>query len=444
MDRPETRYVAVGDADVAYQIVGDGPIDLLYFYGLGSHVEIQWEYPKMAHVMEEMASLGRLIRFDRRGTGASDGVFRNAIPTWEDWTDDIGMVLDAAGSERAAIMAVGDAGPFALLYTAMHPDRVRSLVLCDTGARALAADDYPIGIPQAELDAIIQMIEALWGRAEFVDAVGPNSARDPELRSWLARMQRCASTPRSAAAQYRYIFESDARPALPLIRVPTLVIHHADNVIASIDHARYLVEHIERARLFVLEGSDGVLGPADFDSWFPEVAEFVTGVRPELPVERVLTTVLFTDIVASTERAATLGDAQWHAVLDSHDRVVREQLHRFGGREVNTTGDGFVASFDGPARAIRFAHAAQQATRILDIDLRVGLHTGECEVRGSDLGGLAVHIAARVGSLATPGEVWVSGTVKDLMVGSDIKFNERGEHELKGVPGSWKLFAVAG
>jgi class 3 adenylate cyclase len=441
---PETRYVAVGDADVAYQVSGHGPLDLVYIYGLGSHIELHWDNARFADTLTRLMSLGRLIRFDRRGTGASDGVPRDAIPTWEDWTDDLLAVLDAAGSGRAAIVAVGDAAPIAILFAAMKPERVGALVLADTSGRYRAAEDYPIGASEDVVDAMVEMLGDGWGTPDLIRAIAPSMADDPELVRWFARFLRAASTPRTAAAQYRYIFASlDVRPALALVQVPTLVLHHRRNPIVPIDHGRYLADHILGGRLVELPGQDAALTPGDVDVWFSEIVEFLTGERPVIEVKRVLTTVLFTDIVGSTERVATLGDQRWTELLDAHDRVVRDHLRRFGGREIKTTGDGFVASFDGPARAIRCSESIVMAARELGVELRAGLHTGECEIRGEDLGGLAVHIAARIGALAGPGEVVVSSTVKDLVVGSGLQFKDRGEHDLKGVPGTWRLYALA-
>ncbi len=373
MNGPETRYVSVGDADVAYQVLGEGPLDLLYFYGMGSHIEFAWESRAYADFYMRLASFSRLIMFDRRGTGSSDGISRSAIPTWEEWTEDIVAVLDAAGSRRAAILAATDSGPIAILLAAMHPELVSALVL----------------------------------------------------------------------AQFNYILRNDVRQALPLIQAPTLVLHGKESALVPIAHGRYLAEHIDGATFVELPGGDSTTTP-ELYVIADEVAEFLTGERPVVEVERILTTVVFTDIVGSTARAASLGDKRWRSLLDAHDRTVRDELRRFRGRVINTTGDGFVASFDGPARAIRCSQAISQAAGKLGIELRIGLHTGECEVRGDDLGGLAVHIAARVGALAGPGEIVVSGTLKDLVVGSGIEFVDRGDHELKGVPGSWKLFAVVG
>src|SRR5579863_2430135 len=444
MSRPETRYVAVGDADVAYQVLGDGPSDLLLFIGLGSNIEIAWDDPDIADFFRRLASLRRLIFLDRRGTGASDGVPRNAIPTWEEWTEDIESVLNAVGSERTSILAAVDGGPITILYAAAHPERVDSLVLLNTSARYLVADDYPIGFTPEALDFVIEFLRTNWGTPEFLSAAGLAGAADPVRRDALARLFRASVTPRTAAAQYDYLLRNlDVRSVLPLIQAPTLVMS-ADNPSFMPDtHGRYVAEHIGRSQFVALPGQD-MLIYSQRDLIFNEVAEFLTGTRPVTDIDRVLVTVLFTDIVGSTERAASMGDQRWRSLLDRHDQIVREQLRIFRGREVNTTGDGFVASFDGPARAIRCGQAIIDATRALGLELRMGLHTGECEVRGNDLGGLAVHIAARVGSLASPSEVLVSGTVKDLVVGSGIEFNDRGEHLLRGVPGSWKLYAVSG
>jgi class 3 adenylate cyclase len=441
MDTPETRYVPVGDADVAYQVVGDGPIDLLYCFGLGSHIEVAWEVPRNIEFLTSLAAFSRLIFFDRRGTGASDGVSFKAMPTWEEWTEDMVAVLDAAGSKRTAILATLEAGPIAILYAAMHPEAVGALILLNTSARYLEADDYSIGVPSEAVDAFVEFMATAWGTLELARLIVPSLADDPEYMRLVAKIERSSATPRAAAAQYDYMLRSfDVRQALSLIQAPTLVLHARENAFVPIAHGRYLADHIDGATFIELPGGDTGTNPAVAG----EVAEFLTGDRPVVEVERILTTVLFTDIVGSTALAASVGDQRWHSMLDAHDKMVREQLKRFRGKEINTTGDGFVASFDGPARAIRCAYAITETAGKLGMRLRAGLHTGECEVRGDDLGGLAVHIAARVGAMAAPGEVLVSGTVKDLVVGSGIEFSDRGEQELKGVPGSWKLFAVVG
>ena len=440
MEAPETRYVAVGDADVAYQVVGEAPLDLLYCYGLGSHIENTWEVPGNAEFLNGMAAFSRLIFFDRRGTGASDAVALNAMPTWEEWTEDIEAVLKAAGSKRTAILATLEAGPIAVLFAASHPEVVSALILVNTTARYLEADDYPIGASPEFVDMFVETFAKGYGTPELTRLFNPGRADDTEYVRLVSKMIRSSATPRMAAAQYDYILRSlDVRHALPLIQAPTLVLQVTESPFLPVEQGRYLADHIEGATFIEIPGANLTMAE---NPVLDEIAEFLTGERPEVEVERILTTVLFTDIVGSTARVASLGDERWHSLLDAHDRAVREQLRRFRGREINTTGDGFVISFDGPARAIRCAKAAIESTGKLGVQLRVGLHTGECEVRGDDLGGLAVHIAARVGALAAPGEVLVSGTVKDLVVGSGIEFADRGEHELKGVPGSWKLFAV--
>ncbi|MBV8296344.1 MAG: adenylate/guanylate cyclase domain-containing protein [Acidimicrobiia bacterium] len=442
---PETRYVAVGDADVAYQVIGDGPPDLLYCYGLGSHIEWWWEIPASAEIFVRLSSFSRLIVFDRRGTGASDGVPRNAIPTWEQWAEDMGAVLDAAGSTKAAIMATLDAGPMAILFAAMHPERVSALVLLNTAARYQIADDYPVGATPEAIDTIVELIVSTWASPDFLRTLSPDGANDPEYVRLTGKMVRSSATPRSVAAQYDYILRRvDVRQALPLLQVPTLVLHVRDSFFVPLAHGQYLADHIDGAKFIELPGRATSPDGEHTDMMIDEIAEFLTGTRPEVEIERVLTTVLFTDIVGSTSRAASLGDQRWHTLLDAHDRTVREQLRRFRGKEINTTGDGFVASFDGPARAIRCGRAIGEATTKLGVDLRVGLHTGECEVRGDDLGGLAVHIAARIAALAGPGEVLVSETVKGLIVGSGLSLSERGTYMLKGVPDEWRLFAVEG
>ena len=438
MERPQTRYVDVGGAEVAYQIVGQGPPDLVWVSGFG-HVDLRWEDAGAVASLERLASFSRLILFHRRGAGASDAIPDSAMPTWEEWADDLRAVLDAAGSERTVVFAENDGGPVGLLFTAMQPERVSALILANTTARHLRADDYPIGITPEAVDDLVEMIRAGWGTPDLAAMVYPSRANDSEFRQALAWGMRAIATPRSAAAQIRYMIESlDAREALPLIQVPTLVLHTKDNVLFSIEEIRYLADHMGGAKLVELSGGD--LWVAYSAPAIEEIAEFLTGERPPVEVDRILTTLLFTDIVASTEQAAAMGDQAWRSLLDAHDRTVRDHLRRFRGKEINTTGDGFLASFDGPARAIRCALGLSEATRALGIDLHLGMHTGECEVRGDDLGGLAVHIAARISSLAAPGEVLVSGTVKDLVAGSRIDFVDRGRHQLKGVPASWRVY----
>lgn len=439
---PETRYVAVGDGEVAYQVVGDGPVDLLYFYGIGAHIELFWDSPLAPPFLRRLGSFARLILFNRRGSGASDGVSPRSIPTWEDWTEDV-TVLDAAGSTQAVLLAVGDAGPIAILFAATHPERVRALVLQTTTARYLQADGYDIGASEQSARLVVDTIRSLWGKPELQAMANPSLADNEEFLRFGARWLRASATPANAAAQFDYILRSlDVREALPLIQAPTLVLHTERNALFPVAHGRYLADHIRGAKFVALPGGDTAITPSTYVV-ADEVAEFVTGERVTVDADRILTTILITDVVGSTERVAALGDVQWRQLLDRHDRAVREELRRSRGRVVNTTGDGFLVSFDGPARAIRCAQTIISATAAVGLDIRVGLHTGECEVRGDDLGGLAVHGAARVGALALPGEVLVTSTVKDLVVGSGIDFEHRGLHQLKGVPGEWQLFAAS-
>lgn len=439
---PETRYARIGNANVAYQIMGEGSPDLLHCFGLGSHVDLSWDLPGVPEMWRRMASFCRPIAFDRRGTGASDAVPNQAMPTWEEWSEDIGAVLDAVGSTQVVLDAELDAGPFAILYAATHPERVKGLILSNTTARFRRADDYPFGLTSEAIDAFVQFILTSWGTPELAVLSNPSLSIDDERNRIVARTMRASATPLAAAAQYEHILRNlDVRQVLTSIQAPTLILHTIDNRYLPIEHGRYLADHIDGATLVELTGTDVNAANTDFRA-VDEVAEFLTGQRLQVAIDRILATLLFTDICRSTQHAATIGHARWRALLDAHDHVVRDQIHRFRGREIKTTGDGFLVSFDGPARAIRCARAIAAATQSIGVDIRAGVHTGECDVRGDDLGGLAVHIAARVGAIAGPQEVLVSGTVKDLVVGSDLEFEDRGKHELKGVPGSWKIFAV--
>jgi class 3 adenylate cyclase/pimeloyl-ACP methyl ester carboxylesterase len=438
MDRPQTRYVEVGGAEVAYQVVGHGPPDVVYLQGF-SHIDLRWDSPAWAAFLERLASFSRLILLDRRGTGLSDAVPDHAMPTWEEWADDVRVVLDSARSERTVVLAEADGGPTGLLFTAMHPERVSGLILANTSARRLRADDYPVGMTQGAADDLVDTLRTAWGTPDLLPRIFPSRANDPEFAQWLAKATRALATPRSAAAQIRYIFESmDARDALPLIQVPTLVLHTKDNVVYTIPEGRYLADHIDGAKFVELPGGDLFVFPSP--TAIDEIAEFLTGKRPPVEVDRILTTVLFTDIVGSTERAASLGDQRWSELLSAHHEVVRSELHHLRGQEIDTAGDGFLATFDGPARAIRCAFAIRERVAALGLQIRAGLHTGEVEISDEGPRGLAVHIGARIGAAAGTGEVLVSSTVKDLVAGSGINFLDRGEHQLKGVPGSWRLY----
>ena len=448
MRPPETRYVTVGDADVAYQVVGDGPIDLLFHHGM-CHVDLQWDLAPEAAFLRALASFSRLILFDRRGTGASDRGSSPFLPTWEEWSEDLGAVLDAVGSERTAIFGEVDGAATAILYTATHPDRVSALILGNPSARHTIADDYPIGLPPEVADVWAAAFEAGWGTEELLRPSFP-SLGDEDIQS-LCKLTRAAATPRAAARQWRHTMaDMDVREALSTIHVPTLVFQSdwpppaLAGQAVGLDHARYVAERISGARLIRVRIPDYVYFGGNFEPVIDEVAEFLTGVRPAPAVQRVLTTMLFTDIVESTNAAAAAGDRQWLTTLNAHDAFVREQLRAFRGQEISTTGDGFLAAFDGPGRAIQCARAITSGVGQLGVQVRAGLHTGECELRGTDLAGLAVHIAARVGALARGGEVLVSSTVKDLVAGSGFEFAHRGSQELKGVPGLWNLFEVVG
>jgi class 3 adenylate cyclase len=443
MERPETRYVTVGDSEVAYQVVGDGPTDVLWIYPLGSHVDLFWQIPPYAQSVEQLSAFCRVIILDRRGLGASGPAPGGGVPNWEVFAEDIGAVLDASQATQTAIVSNRETGPIAMLYAGMHPERVSALVLLNTTARYLVDDDYPIGASTAAADAFVELMRTAWGTKEFPSVGIPSLTDDHEALRVAAMVQRASATPKEAAALLDYFFRHvDVRQMLSSIRVPTLVLHVQNNPILPIAHGRYLAEHIPGARFIELAGAD--MGGGIPASAIADIAEFLTGERPASTVDRVLATILLTDIVGSTERAASLGDRRWRGVLDAHDRAVLEQVRRFGGREIKNIGDGFLISFDGPARGIRCAMAISEAVTALGIEVRSGLHTGECELRGDDLGGLAVHIAARVNALAAPSEVLVTSTVKDLVVGSGIQFKGRGEHTLRGVPETWRLFSVVG
>jgi len=434
--------VQVRGADVAFRVMGDGPINLLYFYGLGSHVDmfVDDEVPWIAG----LRSFSRLIFFDRRGTGLSDPVGLAAMPMWEEWADDVRAVLDAAGADQAAIFASADAGPIALLFAAVSPERVTALVLANTSARFLAADDYEIGVDRGRLHGLIDLVRSTWGTPALVEATSPVATGDAAVTARVAARMRSSATPSGAAAQLQYLLEQlDVRDVLPLIVAPTLVLHNTRNPVVPPSHGQYLASNICGAKYIPLDASGVGLMDAH-SAALKEIAQFLTGASPPIDLSRVLATVLFTDIVGSTARAAAVGDTQWRAELDVHDGIVRRLLRQYGGREIRMAGDGVVAEFDGPARAIRCASAIILSLSQLGIEIRAGVHTGECERRGDDLSGLAVHIAARVGAAAAAGEVLVSRTVADLVAGSSISFADRGEHALKGVPGTWRLLAVTG
>jgi len=437
---PKTQYAKSGDVHVAYQVTGAGPLDLVFVPGFVSHLEYQWEHPWSAHFFERLGSFSRLIRFDKRGTGLSDRV--GGIPTLEERMDDVRAVMDAVGSERAALFGASEGGPMSVLFAATYPERTSALVLYGSYARRSWAPDHACGHTEQEWQAMIDAIEMGWGEARSPDLRAPSAADNQGYRQWWATYQRLAASPGAAVAVMQMNKEIDVRAILPAVRVPTLVLHRAQDRMISVEQARYLVEHIPGARLVELAGADHAPWVEDTGTLLDEVEEFLTGARRAPESDRILATVLFTDIVGSTERAAALGDRQWRDVLGTYYAVARRELARFRGREVDTAGDGIFATFDGPARGIRCAASIANNVKTLGLEIRAGLHTGECEVIGEKVGGIAVHIGARVVAEARAGEILVSGTVKDLVAGSGLSFEERGVHTLKGLPGTWPLYAV--
>ena len=444
-EAPETRYARSGEYSIAYQVVGEGELDLVYVPGLASHLEVFWEEPAYSRFLHRLASFSRLILMDRLGTGLSDRLPPSQASIYEQRMDDIRAVMDAVGSERAALLGWSEGAPLCATFAATYPQRTTALVMYGGMARFVRSEDYPWGIPEDEMDAFIEVIPTTWGQdEELLRLWAPSVADSPGPRRWWTRYGRLAASPGAATALFQMVRELDVRDILPAIRVPTLVVHRTGDTLMRVEHGRYMAERIPGAKLVELPGEDHLWWFGDQDAIVDEVEEFLTGARSAPEANRVLATVMFTDIVSSTERAAELGDTRWRELLQSHEAIVRRQLTRHRGREVKTTGDGFLATFDGPARAIGCARAIAEGVRPLGIEVRAGLHTGECEVMNGDIGGIAVHTGARVSAEAGPGEVLVSSTVKDLVAGSGIEFEERGARELKGVPGEWRLYAVSG
>lgn len=439
----QTRFARSGDGHVAYQVLGDGPTDLVLVAGWFTHVEAIWENREAAQLLDLLASFTRLILFDKRGIGLSDPVPLGALPTLEEWMDDVRAVLDAVGSTSTVLFGSTDAGVLALLFAATHPDRTRGLVLHNAFARLTRDVDYPLGMPAAIAERIVRGVEEAWTTDDStaLEVAFPASAGERVDREWVRHYLRLAASPATAVAMQRLMLEADVRSVLPTIRVPTLVLHRRGAQLYRVGHGRYLAEHIPGARYVELEGVDQSYY-RHADDLLDEVHEFVTGVRAGPPTDRVLATVLFTDIVDSTRRAGEIGDQRWRLLLDQYDGVVRRQLERFRGREVKSTGDGTLATFDGPGRAIQCALAIGQAVEALDLRIRAGLHAGEIEMRDTDVTGIAVVVGQRVSALASGGEVLVSRTVRDLVAGSGIQFVDRGDHQLKGIDGTWQLFGV--
>jgi class 3 adenylate cyclase/pimeloyl-ACP methyl ester carboxylesterase len=442
---PQTRYARNGGFHIAYQTVGDGPLDLVVADHWFSNVDAQWEFPPLANLLTKLAAFSRVITFDRRGMGLSDPVSIESLPTIEEWIDDLRAVLDVVGSERPALLAGIGATFMALVFAATYPERTSALALVDPTARLAEAEDYPPGLPLAGLPEVIERLRANWGvGGGSMYVMAPNLLADRQLAQQFTRYERQSASPGAARAMVAMMWESDVRHVLPAIRVPTLILHHANGPRIPPAQGRYLAERIKGARYIEIPGADNYTWAGDTTALVAELQEFLTGARPVVEPDRVLATVLFTDMVDSTKRAAALGDAGWRELLGLHHRDVRDALKQFRGREVDTAGDGFLATFDGPARAVRCAFAIRDVLATRGIEVRAGLQTGEIELTGDGIAGIAVHIAARICGLAGSGEVLASSTVKDLVAGSGITFEPRGMHRLKGVPDPWRVFAAIG
>jgi class 3 adenylate cyclase len=438
MDVPETRFAKNGPTYIPYQVVGDSDLDILVFLDAGMALDVMWGERAVERFVGRLASFGRVIIVQSRGW-ATLGADR----TLETNVADALAVLDVVGSDEAAIFAPADGGLSGIFMAATYPARTRALVLCNAYARLFAADGYSFGFPPELEDQLVARVEDGWGTGASVNVLAPSRSADDAFRRWCAKSQRVRAAPNEAGVAFRMWIQRDVRDVLPAIRVPTLVLHRSANPYVRVEHGRYLAEHIGGARYVELPGHDHMFIAGDIDDIVDEVEQFLTGTRRALDTDRVLATMLFTDIVSSTEKLAAAGDRRWMSSLDRHDAIMASELTRYGGQRVKTTGDGILATFDGPARAIRCATAIRDELRNCGLEIRAGLHTGEVQVMEGDLGGIAVHIAARVAALAEGGEVLVSSTVKDLVAGSGMDFADRGTHVLKGVPDEWRLFAVA-
>jgi len=441
--RSETKYAKSGDIYIAYQVSGTGPIDVIWAPGTFSHLDLDWENPSKESFIEQFSSFCRLIRFDKRGTGLSDRPMQMA--TLEERTDDIRAVMDAEHIERATILGVSEGGSMACLFAATHPDRTRSLIAWGCQARWIKTDDYPWGMTPEELEQMLAEIRKDWPSVYYLFGPGAGLDKDidPAVLDNFIRYIRAAGSPSAVIAYEEMNAQSDIRDILPSIHVPTLIMNRTGDPVAHVDAARDMAAHIPGARFIEFPGETHTMFSLEPKKVLAEIEEFITGTRSVVEADRVLATVLFLDIVGSTERASALGDAGWHTVLDGFYATVRKELARFRGKEVDTAGDGFYATFDGPARAIRCACAIRDAVKALGLEIRAGLHTGECEKIGEKVGGIAVHIGARVMSKAGASEVLVSSTIKDLVAGSGIQFEDRGLQSLKGIPGEWRLLTVS-
>jgi pimeloyl-ACP methyl ester carboxylesterase len=441
--QPQTKYAKSGDVNIAYQVVGKGPPDLVFVMGWVSNIDEFWTEPSFAHFLERLASFSRLIVFDKRGTGLSDRVHESQLPTLEERMDDVRAVMDAVGAQKAALLGISEGGPMCALFAASYPQRTNALIMFGSFARRLRAVDYPWAPGSDERERDIEAIVAGWGGPMGLDQRVPSMAHDERFRSWWTQYLVRSASPGALAALMRMNDQIDVRHVLPAVRVPTLIMHRAGDRTVAVGASRFMAERIPGAKLVEYPGDDHIPWTSDAEAVLGDIEEFVTGARHAPEADRVLATVMFVDIVKSTERVAEIGDHKWRGLLEGFYGTVRRSLERFRGREIDTAGDGFFATFDGPARAVRCAQAISSDVPALGIAVRAGVHTGEVEVSGDKVRGIAVHIGARVAAEAQPGEVIVSSTVRDLVAGSGIRFEERGVHTLKGVPGNWQLFLAA-
>ncbi|MEH2497277.1 class 3 adenylate cyclase [Bradyrhizobium sp. AZCC 1678] len=432
---PKTQYAKSGDVRIAYQVVGEGPFDLVFVPGFISNLDVAWEEPYRARVWTRLAAFARLIMFDKRGTGLSDRTV--GAPTLEERMDDVRAVMDAVGSQQAALFGISEGGAMSVLFAATYPERTRALVLYGTYGHFSSWV-----VPPDRLEAALDRMEKNWGTGESLRLFAPSVASDETFKLSWARFERLGASPSAVVALMRMNSEIDVRPILPSIRVPTFIIHRQADVRVNVEAGRFMARQIPNAKYLELPGSDHMLWTGETERILDEVEEFLTGSRSAIESDRVLATVLFTDIVNSTKRAETIGDRAWHDVLDRHNALVRREISRHRGHEVRTMGDGFLATFDGPARSIRCALAINEGVEALGLQVRAGLHTGEVEMADDDLSGIAVHIASRVATMAKPGQVLVSNTVRDLVAGSNIRFHDEGSHSLKGLTESVRLFAA--
>ncbi len=438
--QPETKYAKSGNVNIAYQVVGKGPVDLVIVMGWVSNVEYSWEEPTLSNFLTRLSSFSRLIIFDKRGTGLSDRV--SELPTLEQRMDDVRAVLDAAGSKCAALFGVSEGGPMCALFAATYPERTSALVIYGSYAKRIWDPEYPWAPAPEEREEVYKEIEKSWGGPVGIESLAPSAINDERFKNWWATYLRRSASPGDAVALLKMNTNIDIRHVLPVIRVPTLIMHRTNDQDMKVEEGRFIASKIPEAKFIELEGTDHIPWAGDYQKLLDEVEIFLTGELKQPETERMLATVLFTDIVGSTTHAIELGDTRWRYLLKKHHDLVRKQIDRFKGKEIDTTGDGFFATFDGPARAIRCACAIRDSVHQLGIEIRAGLHTGECELMGNNVGGIAVHTGARVMSKAANNAVWASGTVKDLVAGSGIQFESKGKFSLKGIPGEWELFEV--